>query len=92
MANSRGGPDNITAIAARFAGDGLPEPDEAAGVGHQVYPLTEGEVTTEPVPVYTGSPAPVPASQQPPQARRLMVGLLALLALAIAIYLLLGDS
>jgi protein phosphatase len=92
MANERGGPDNITAVAARFTGDGLPEPDGAAQVGHQVYPLTEGEVTTEPVPVYTGSPAPVPASQQPPQTRRLMVGLLALLALAIAIYFLLGDG
>jgi len=92
MANERGGPDNITAVAARFAGDGLPEPDGAAQVGHQVYPLTEGEVTTEPVPVYTGSPAPVPVSQQPPQSRRVMIGLLALLALAIAIYFLLGDG
>jgi protein phosphatase len=92
LANTRGGPDNITAVAARFTGDGLPEPDGAAQVGHQVYPLTEGEVTTEPVPVYTGSPAPMPMSQQPPQSRRLMVGLLALLALAIAIYFLLGNG
>jgi protein phosphatase len=92
LANTRGGPDNITAVAARFTGDGLPEPDGAAQVGHQVYPLTEGEVTTEPVPVYTGSPAPMPMSQQPPQSRRLMVGLLALLALAIAMYFLLGDG
>jgi hypothetical protein len=42
--------------------------------------------------VYTGSPAPIPASQQQPHSRRVMVGLLALLALAIAIYLLLGDG
>lgn len=58
-ANERGGPDNITAVAARFTGD-LPEADGTAGVGHMVYPLQETEATTEPVPVYTGSPAPVP--------------------------------
>jgi PPM family protein phosphatase len=85
-ANTRGGPDNITAIAARFSGAGLPEPDGAADVGHQVYPLTEGEATTEPVPVYTGSPAPVPLSAQEPRTRLLVYGLLALLALALALY------
>jgi PPM family protein phosphatase len=84
IANTRGGPDNITAVAARFSGSGLAEPDGAADVGHQVYPLTEGEATTEPVPVYTGSPVPVPLGQQEPQPRRLVFGLLALLALALA--------
>jgi protein phosphatase len=92
LANTRGGPDNITAIAARFTGDSLPEPDGQAEVGHQVYPLTEGEATTEPVPVYTGSPAPVPMSQQQPQSRRLIIGLLALLALALAMFFLLGNG
>lgn len=91
-ANTRGGPDNITAIAVRFSGTGLPEPDGAAGVGHQVYPLTEGEATTEPVPVYTGSPTPVPLSLQEPRPRRWIVGLLALLALAIALFFLLGTG
>jgi hypothetical protein len=90
-ANTRGGPDNITAVAARFTGKGLPEPDGGAEVGHQVYPLTEGEATTEPVPVYTGSPAPVPLSQQQPQSRRVVVGLLALLALALAMLFLFGE-
>ena len=90
-ANTRGGPDNITAVAARFTGDGLEEPDGGAEVGHQVYPLTEGESTTEPVPVYTGSPAPVPLSQQQPHSRRVMVGLLALLALALAMLFLFGE-
>ena len=91
VANERGGPDNITAIAARFGGDGLPEPDGSAEVGHQVYPLTEAEATTEPVPVYTGSPAPVPLSDQPAQPRRTVLGLLALLALAAALYLAFGG-
>jgi protein phosphatase len=90
-ANTRGGPDNITAVAARFTGNGLQEPDGGAEVGHQVYPLTEGESTTEPVPVYTGSPTPVPLSQQQPQSRRVIVGLLALLALALAMLLLFGE-
>ena len=92
MANERGGPDNITAIAARFGGAGLPEPDGAAGVGHQVYPLNEGDATTEPVPVYTGSPPPVPLSEQAAPPRKLVYGLLALLALAAALYFALGAS
>ncbi len=52
LANSRGGPDNITCIVARFGGDGLPAPDGTEPLGHQVYPLLDTESTTEPVPVY----------------------------------------
>lgn len=37
MANEAGGPDNITVIAARFDGDGLPEPGALDDVGHHVY-------------------------------------------------------
>jgi serine/threonine protein phosphatase PrpC len=37
LANSRGGPDNITVVIARFDGDGLREPDGAEGVGYQAY-------------------------------------------------------
>jgi protein phosphatase len=51
LANSRGGPDNITCIVARFGGD-LTDPDGSEVVGHQVYPLLDTESTTEPVPVY----------------------------------------
>ena len=90
LANERGGPDNITAIAARFGGAGLPEPDGTAQVGHQVYPLSEDESTTEPVPVYTGSPAPVPIGEQPAAPRRMVLGVLAVLALAAALYLAFG--
>ncbi len=45
MANSAGGPDNITVIAARFDGAGL---ESAAGddeVGHRVFPLGDGATT-----------------------------------------------
>jgi hypothetical protein len=50
LANERGGPDNITVVAARFEGEGLPEPGGAEGVGHHKYQLaqttTEAEVST----------------------------------------------
>jgi PPM family protein phosphatase len=39
LANSRGGPDNITVITARFDGDGLREPNGAEDVGYQSYQL-----------------------------------------------------
>jgi PPM family protein phosphatase len=57
QANSRGGPDNITCIVARFGG-GLPDPDGTEPLGHQVYPLLDTESTTEPVPVYKPEDAP----------------------------------
>src|SRR5919199_6207999 len=47
LANERGGPDNITVVAARFDGEGLPEPNESEGVGYRVYHLSEPEETTE---------------------------------------------
>ncbi|HEY2805792.1 MAG TPA: Stp1/IreP family PP2C-type Ser/Thr phosphatase [Gemmatimonadales bacterium] len=71
LANSRGGPDNITCIVARFGGD-IPDPDGAEAVGHQVYPLLDTESTTEPVPVYRGQRktepnASAPSPQSPPE-------------------------
>jgi PPM family protein phosphatase len=43
LANERGGPDNITVVAARFEGDGLPEAGNGAeGVGYKTYPLSPG--------------------------------------------------
>jgi len=60
MANARGGPDNITVVVARFDGDGLRSAAAQEEVGHQIYPLIDTETSTEPVPVYTGSPPPVP--------------------------------
>ncbi len=41
LANSRGGPDNITVVAARFEGDGLPERQPSQDVGYQVYRVPE---------------------------------------------------
>src|SRR4051812_1718551 len=53
LANGRGGPDNITVVTARFEGAGLPEPDEADGVGYSTYQLPpdtaepDADTTTE---------------------------------------------
>jgi protein phosphatase len=48
LANSRGGPDNITVITARFDGDGLREPDGAEGLGYQTYQLPPTETPSDP--------------------------------------------
>jgi len=39
LANSRGGPDNVTVLVARFDGLGLEEPDDRDQVGHRSFPL-----------------------------------------------------
>ena len=46
LANSRGGPDNITVVVARFEGEGLPEANGSEGVGHQRYQLAQADTTT----------------------------------------------
>jgi PPM family protein phosphatase len=53
LANSRGGPDNITVVAARFEGEGLPE-DGTEAVGHHRYHL---EQVSTPAEALSGVPA-----------------------------------
>lgn len=43
MANERGGPDNITAVVARFDGPGLAEPDITDPTGYAAFEAEEGE-------------------------------------------------
>jgi hypothetical protein len=51
-ANENGGPDNITVIAARFAGDGLDVVGQTDEVGHAVFPLPEtGQHPALPLPI-----------------------------------------
>jgi protein phosphatase len=69
LANARGGPDNITAVAAHFEGEGLPEADGAEGVGHRTYQIpqtsTIPDTSPDPLPrapegaVSDSSPSPV---------------------------------
>jgi PPM family protein phosphatase len=86
LANQRGGPDNITVIIARFDGDGLLRPEIGDAPGHQVYPLIDTETSTEPVPVYRGSPPPVPARQA--RSRALLFLLIAAVLVALGVYVL----
>jgi PPM family protein phosphatase len=56
LANARGGPDNITVVAAHFDGEGLPEANGTDGVGHQTYQPVQ--TTTVPLrPVAADEPA-----------------------------------
>lgn len=86
MANDRGGPDNITVVAVRFEGDGLPLAAEETDVGYHIYPFpgkeTSGENPVPPAAVSSPPPAPeVRRSGSPLTMATLGVGLLALLAL-----------
>ena len=91
LANERGGPDNITVVAARFEGDGLPEADESEGVGYAVYRLAEGEddepTTTVPnVAAVAAAPPPtLPGSRT--RAVLLMAAVLCLLAALLLVWL-----
>jgi PPM family protein phosphatase len=94
LANERGGPDNITVVAVRFDGEGLPEPDAAEDVGYHVYQVpgsdpedTLGEPVVQP-------PVALPAAEavaepQPSRARGLVIaiGLLVLAALLLLVLL-----
>ena len=88
LANERGGPDNITVVVARFDGDGLRFSGSGTkdDVGHQVYPLIDTETSTEPVPIYKGSRAPIPNKETRQQTRTLVLALVAIAA-AIVLYL-----
>jgi PPM family protein phosphatase len=98
LANERGGPDNITVVAARFEGEGLPEPTESEGVGYRVYHLSELEETAESSTQEVSQPRPVTEpvevsrSTPPPRAGRTreilaLVALLCLLAALLAFWL-----
>jgi hypothetical protein len=89
LANERGGPDNVTVVAARFDGEGLSEPASADETGYQVYHVSEDQDTTDPVTPEpeTIEPVPVPIDDPPPEIKDSKSGylvaaaILALLAL-----------
>lgn len=74
IANERGGPDNITVVAVRFEGDGLPLPELNAEVGYHAF--RSGDTDSEeipPLPLYhleptreTAVPLPAPAPAPTP--------------------------
>jgi protein phosphatase len=94
-ANDRGGPDNITVVAARFDGDGLPEAGGTSDVGYRTYP-TPGDMPVdvpepdEPAEFVAEADAP-PRPEDPKLATLRTVGYGALVALmALAAFLLFG--
>jgi protein phosphatase len=62
LANDRGGPDNVTVVAARFEGETLPEPDSADDAGYQVYNVPEDEIADPPAATEPPRPGPEPPS------------------------------
>ena len=99
LANDRGGPDNVTVVAARFEGEGLEPPNADDNVGYQVFSLgTDATSTTESTPAAT--PLQRRSDQMPPppfeallvdEDRRrqgeLYVRLITLIGAALVIYL-----
>jgi protein phosphatase len=82
LANSRGGPDNITVVAVRFSGDVLPEADDS-DVGYRTYELDGGEPDTEELPAAASAVAmPVPDEPRVPP-RALIIGAAFLAAMAV---------
>jgi protein phosphatase len=96
LANERGGPDNITVVAAHFTGPGLRVASDAEGVGYQVFDLPESEVEeTDEIPVAASEPV---AAVEPPgpeptflgsrlRGVLLIIAVICLLAAALAFWL-----
>lgn len=97
LANDRGGPDNITVVAARFEGEGLPEARDSEGVGYAVYHLPESEANAPaevppptPAPVVAPAAEPLPHPAPGPRVGRaiaLAVVVLCILAVLLAFWL-----
>lgn len=79
LANSRGGPDNITAVVIQLHGEGLPAPDSEIAADYLPTPILEedtGEMpavtteirTTQPVPVISREDAANLVPPPPPDA------------------------
>lgn len=82
LANERGGPDNITVIAARFHGEGLAEPDGDADVGYHTFPLDDADpepaaapAAAIPEPIMPGVVAATGAGIRPATIALVAVGL-----------------
>ncbi len=97
LANARGGPDNITVVAAHFDGEGLEEANGSDGVGHQRYHLSQSTTPPEPaVPapgdsgdVNAATSEPLPASTAEPPTPPNLIRTVALILVTMGVLLLL---
>jgi serine/threonine protein phosphatase PrpC len=98
LANERGGPDNVTVVAARFHGEGLPSAGSGDGAGYQVYYVPDPEPSDppeppEPPPLPPPPRASLPASAEsiaPPLPAGRRGGLLFAVALVVLVALILA--
>ncbi len=87
LANGRGGPDNITAVVARFTGAGLPVADSEGEPAYRVYPTDDPRVTpvSTPAVIPPIAPAALERSGSPATMAGVVVGILLLLFLLFTI-------
>jgi protein phosphatase len=88
LANERGGPDNITVVAARFDGDALPVADGTGEVGYFTIDGMEPD-TGEHLAAEDAATAPPPAASGRSVAPQLLVigaALIAILAAALLLF------
>jgi PPM family protein phosphatase len=82
LANSRGGPDNITVVTVRFSGEVLPEADDS-DVGYQTYEVDGGAADTEEHPAAAAPPPPSETAPEPVlPPRAIIIGAAFLAAMA----------
>ncbi len=82
LANERGGPDNITVVAVRFDGDGLPSAS-ADEPGYHEFLTTDERPSLQPTAAFPAPPRPAPAAV-PPRVRHGSPTGLTLAAIAVA--------
>ena len=98
LANERGGPDNVTVVAARFDGEGLPPADDGDGAGYHSYHVPDGETSEEPTTTVVlhhhqvTDPPPAEVATEPIQTARwhgllVAAALIALVALILTVLL-----
>jgi serine/threonine protein phosphatase PrpC len=91
LANERGGPDNVTVVAVRFDGDGLPAPESSDGAGYHVYHVPDEPADAEPTTtvelpqIPPHPPAPVVAEPLPTARRHTLLVAAAVIALIVLI-------
>ena len=87
LANARGGPDNITVVAAHFEGEGLALADGTEGVGHRAYQASQTTTVPEMGANHATDPVEPAASGHDPSLARLRS--LSLLLILVGVLLLL---